>query len=166
VAITLDSEARASVNMSVDLSKSEAGGWARIWGALLNSALFVPLTQEMVAAADEVTGPSTRIGPFSLGDGQKSSEAGWWRESLKDSENFQRDLAASITANSSAILMMLRTPKVSKALENLRNYGTTIVHTTISTAQDEKLLAILNGATLAEPTAVARDPSRPASIEE
>jgi CheY-like chemotaxis protein len=44
VAITLDSGARASVHMSVDLSKREAGGWARIWGTLLNSTLFVPLT--------------------------------------------------------------------------------------------------------------------------
>jgi uncharacterized membrane protein len=145
VAVTLDSEARASVHMSMDLSKGEAVGWARIWGALLNSALFVPLTRGMVEAADKVALPSRRTSPSSLRDGEESCVAGWWRESLEDSENFQRDLSASITANSSAILMMLRTPRVSKALENLRNYGSTIVHTTISTAQDEKLRAILNG---------------------
>jgi len=147
VAVSLDSEARASVHISVDLSKGEAVGWARIWGALLNSALFVPLTQGMVEAADEVTQPSRRIKPSSLKDGKESSEARWWRESLQESENFRRDLSASITADSSAILMMLRTPKVSKVLESLRNYGSTIVHTTISTAQDEKLRAILNGPT-------------------
>ena len=144
VAVTLDSEARASVHMSVDLSKGEAVGWARIWGALLNSALFVPLTQGMVEAAGEVTGPSRRIRASSLKDGEESCEARWWRESLKDSENFRRDLSASITANSSAILMILRTPNVSKVLGNLRNYGSTIVHTTISTAQDEALRSILN----------------------
>jgi uncharacterized membrane protein len=145
VAVTLDSEARASVHMSVDLSKGKAVEWARIWGALLNSALFVPLTRAMVEAADEVTRPSRRISYTPLNDREESLETRWWRESLADSENFQRDLSASITANSSAILMMLRTPKVSKVLENLRNYGSTIVHTTISTAQDEKLRAILNG---------------------
>ena len=131
--------------MSVDLSKGEAGGWARIWGALLNSTLFVPLTGGMVAAADEVAVSSRRIRPSSLKDREESCEARWWRESLENSENFQRDLSASITANSSVILMMLRTPRISKALENLRNYGSTIVHTTITTAQDEKLRAILNG---------------------
>jgi hypothetical protein len=129
--------------MSVDLSKREAVGWARIWGSLLNSALFVPLTEGMIEAADEVTLSSKRISPSSLKDREESCEARWWRESLADSENFQRDLSASISANSSAILMMLRTPKVSKALENLRNYGSTIVHTTISTPQDEGLRDIL-----------------------
>ena len=144
VAVSLDSEARASVHMSVDLSKGEAGGWARIWGALLNTAVFVPLTQEMVEAANEVVLPSRRIRASSLKDGEGSGEAKWWRESLEDSENFRRDLSASITANSSAILMMLTTPEVSKVLESLRNYGSTIVHTAISTEQDEKLRAILN----------------------
>lgn len=147
VAVTLDSEARASVHMSVDLSKGEAGGWARIWGALLNTAVFVPLTQGMVEAANEVVLPSRRIRTSSLKDGEDSSEARWWRESLQDSEHFRRDLSASITANSSAILMILRTPKVSTVLESLRNYGGTIVHSTINVVQDEKLSAILNGST-------------------
>ena len=145
VAVTLDSAARASVYMSVDLSKGKAVGWARIWGALLNSALFVPLTQRMVDAADEVAFPSERINASLPTAGEEPCETRWWRESLKDSENFQRDLSASITANSSAILMMLRTTRISKALEDLRNYGSTIVHTTISIAQDEKLRTILNG---------------------
>jgi hypothetical protein len=118
--------------MRVDLSRGEAGGWARIWGTLLNSALFVPLTQGMVEAADEVAISPKRLNRSLLKDGEESREARWWRESLADSENFQRDLSASITANSSAILMLLRTPKLSKALENFRNYGSTIFHTTIN----------------------------------
>lgn len=145
VAVTLDSEARASVHLSVDLSKREAVGWARIWGSLLNSALFIPLTEGMVKAADEVVLASMRISPSLPKDGEESCEARWWRESLQDSENFKRDLSALITANSSAILIMLRTPNVSKVLEGLRNYGSTIVHTTVNTAQDDRLRAMLKG---------------------
>ena len=144
VAVTLDSEARASVHISVDLSKGEAGGWARIWGALLKSALFVPLTQAMIEAADELTMSSRRMNPSSLEDGEESSEVRWWRDSLQDSEHFKRDLSALITANSSAILMMLRTPEVSRVLGKLRDYGSTIVHTTVSTTQDDKLNAMLD----------------------
>jgi uncharacterized membrane protein len=143
VAVTLDSEAKASVHMSVDLSKREAVGWARIWGSLLNSALFIPLTEGMVEAAGEVAIASQQINPSISVNGKDSCEAKWWRESLQDSENFQRDLSASIVPNSSAILMMLRTPKVSSVLEYLRNYGSTIVHTTINTTQDQKLTAML-----------------------
>ena len=145
VVLRLDAEARASVQMSVDLSKREGVGWARIWGALLNSALFVPITQGMVEAAGEVSLPPRRIRTSPLKAGEESCEARWWRESLADSENFQRDLSASITADSSAILMMLRMAQVSKALAKLRNYGSTIVHTTISSAQDDKLSALLRG---------------------
>ena len=144
IAVTLDAEARASVHMSVDLSRQEAGRWARIWGTLLNYALFVPLTEELVEAADEVTLLLKRIRSSLAKDGEESWEARWWRESLQDSENFKRDLSALITANSSAILMILRTPLVSKVLESLRNYGSTIVHTTVSTTQDDKLNAMLN----------------------
>jgi len=143
VAVTLDGDRKASVHISVDLSKREAVGWARVWGALLNSAFFLPLTAGMVEAADEIALSSKRIGPSPLKAHEEYHEARWWRESLQDSENFQRDLSALITANSSAILMMLRTPKVSKVLESLRNYGSTIVHTTVSTAQDESLSAML-----------------------
>ena len=143
VAVTLDSDGKASVHMSVDLSKRGAVGWARIWGALLNSAFFVPLTAGMVEAADEIALGRNRIGSSPHTGGDKSCEARWWQDSLTDSENFRRDLSASIMPNSSAILMMLRRPKLSKALENLRNYGSTIIHTTVSRQQDERLDDIL-----------------------
>ena len=120
-------------------------GWARLWAALLNSALFVPLTQAMVESADELATSSTRMNPSALKNGEESCEARWWRDSLADSANFQRDLSASINANSSAIFMMLRTAKFSKVLENLRNYGSTIFHATVSTSQDDKLTAMLKG---------------------
>jgi uncharacterized membrane protein len=143
VAVTLDSEARASVHMIVELSKREGVGWARVWGSLLNSALFIPLTEGMVEAANEVGLSSKRIGLSLPKDSEEPNEARWWRESLQESENFKRDLSALITANSSAILMLLRTTKISKALQDLRNYGSTIVHTTVSTPQDDKLSVML-----------------------
>lgn len=80
--------------------------------------MFVPLMQEMVEAADQVAMSSTRMNPSSLKDGEESWDARWWRDSLQDAGYFKRDLSALINANSSAILMMLRTPKVSKVLEN------------------------------------------------
>jgi uncharacterized membrane protein len=146
IALSLDSEARASVHMCVDLSKPEALGWARLWGSLLNSTLFVPITAGMVEAAGEIAIASQRIGPSGTQHGGETCEAKWWRESLQDSENFQRDLSASVTPNSSAILMILRAPKISSVLETLRNYGSTIIHTTVSSTQDDRLNAMLERA--------------------
>jgi hypothetical protein len=90
------------------------------------------------------TATSTRLHASSVNDGEETCEARWWRDALKDSENFRRDLSALMTADSSAVLMMLTTPKVSNVLKDFRNYGSTIVHTTVSTTQDDKLNALLS----------------------
>jgi uncharacterized membrane protein len=143
VAVTLDEESRATVQMSVDLSKREAVGWAKLWGSLLNSALFVPLVTGMVEAADEVSIRSRVSKTVSPINEIESPELEWWRESLKDAENFKRDVSASIIANSSAIFMMLRTVNASSALEQLRDYGSTIVHATVTKEQDDRLRLML-----------------------
>jgi uncharacterized membrane protein len=141
VAVILDSDARASVQMNVDLIKREAVGWARVWGALLNAVLFVPITTGMVEAADKVASPST--GLPADGEDDEGKEIKWWRESLKHSDNFRRDVAALISPNSSAVLMLARKINISEALKHLGSYGETIVHTTINDEQDEKLSAML-----------------------
>ena len=48
-----------------------------------------------------------------------------------------------MNANGSAIFILLRTADPSKVLQLLRNYGDTIVHTSISAEQDDKMQAIL-----------------------
>jgi uncharacterized membrane protein len=143
VAITLNAEAKASVYMNVDLSKTGVSEWAKIWGALLKSTLFVPLVNGMVEAADNLGCPSVQIHCSPDVEGDECREIKWWRESLKPSENFPRDLAALISRNSSAVLLLARKVKISEALEHFEKYATTIVHTTISPKQDEKLSAML-----------------------
>jgi len=144
IAVTLDAESKASVHMSIDLSKREGVRWARVWGALMKSALFVPITDRMVEAVDKVACPSVQVG-CSLLAGDECGEIKWWREVFGTSDNFRRDVSSLINPSSSAILMMLTMPDVSSALAQLRNYGSTIVHTTISSALDETLQAMLNG---------------------
>jgi len=145
IAVTLDAESKASVHMSIDLSKREGVSWARVWGALMKSALFVPLTDGLVDAVDKMACPSVQIECSPILAGDECGEIKWWRDVFETSENFRRDVSSLVNANSSAILMMLTMPNVSSALDQLRNYGSTIVHTTISSVLDEELRAMLSG---------------------
>ena len=52
--------------------------------------------------------------------------------------------------------MLIRTPKVSSVLDNLRNYGRTIIHTVVSNTQDDKLNAMLQRARAKVPGATFR----------
>ena len=143
VVVALDAEGKASVQLNVDLTEREAGAWARVWGALLKSVLFVPLTDGMAEAADNVACPSVQVGCSSDVEGDECAEIKWWRESLTHSQNFRRDVAALISPNNSAVLMLERKREPSNVLERLGKYGNMIVHTTISAAQDEKLNKML-----------------------
>jgi len=143
VAVTLDADARASVQMNIDLSQREAVGWARVWGALLKAVLFIPLTDGMAEAADKVAYPSVQAGCSSDNEGGECNEIEWWRESLKCSDDFRRDVAALISPNSSALLMLVRKIDVAKALQKLGHHGDMLVHATVSAAQDEKLIEML-----------------------
>ena len=57
--------------------------------------------------------------------------------------NFQRDVAALMAPHGSAIFLLLRAENAPVVLKQLRNYGDTIVHTSVSSEQDNKMLAML-----------------------
>jgi len=143
VAIMFDMNARSSVLLTIDLNKREAVGWAKIWGALFKSALFVPLTDGLVEAVNRVTTPPVPVGYPS--NSVEEYEIRWWEDMFTTSENFRRDLSALISANSSAIFMLLRNIRASDTLMHLRNYGNTIIHTTLSAEQDRALQELLDG---------------------
>lgn len=144
IVITIDDHGRPRAQLNVDLSTSEAARWPRLWAALLNTTLFLPLTGVMVEAACGVASKNAKL--VSNGPRGDSSEERWWQESLGQAVNFKRDVAASLAANGSALFLLLRQSDPAPVLKQLQNYGDTIVHTTLSDLQDTKMQSIL-GAT-------------------
>ena len=143
VAVTLNADGRARVQLSIDISTYEGAGWAKLWGSLLNSTLFMPATGALVEAADGIAFSNKQQLKLARHMNGRSPESGWWRESLARSANFQRDVAALIEPSGSAIFMLLRNADAPMVLKQLRNYGDTIVHTSLSSEQDTKMLALL-----------------------
>ena len=143
VAVTVSENGKARVQLSVDPSTREGTRWARLWGSLLSSTLFLPLTEVMVKAADGLTfSPRQPLEHWRPPD-ESVMEAQWWCDSLEAANNFKRDVAALMAGNASAIFMLLRARNTPAVLKQLSNYGDTIVHTPLSDEQDKKLLKLL-----------------------
>ena len=142
VVITFNDERKARAQLTVDLWNGEAAFWARLWGSLLNTTLFLPMAEVIVDAADGIGAAKERSHPPRQ-NSHATLEAQWWRESLEHSENFKRDTAALMNSNGSTLFILLRTADPTRVLQQLRNYGETIVHTWISPEQDDKMQAIL-----------------------
>jgi len=143
VAVTLNEDGHARVHLSIDLSKCEAAGWARMWSSLLGNTLFLPLTEVMVEAADGMRYSPRNANGQGNACAERDGETKWWRDSLDLPPDFKRDVAALIGPSGSAIFMLLRAATVPVALKQLCNYGNTILHTSLSAEQDDKMLAML-----------------------
>jgi hypothetical protein len=97
----------------------------------------------MVEAVDGFALSSKSLPSPSIVSSTLSTEAQWWQDTLLLSGDFRRDVAALMVAGSSGIFMLLHDAQVGIALQQLRDYGDTIVHTTVSKEQDKKMLAML-----------------------
>jgi len=93
VAVTLNADGKARVQLSIDISTYEGAGWAKLWGSLLTSTLFLTGTKVLVEAADGLAVSTVRALELTRPMNGGSPESGWWREALARSANFKRDVA-------------------------------------------------------------------------
>jgi len=145
VAVTMNENGKARVHLTVEPSNYRGANWARFWGSFLSVMLFQPMTEVIVEATSRLAfRPNGNIGTaneYVIW----SDESEWWRKSLASSGNgnFKRDVGALMAPNGSAIFMLFRTQNAAAALKQLSNYGDTLVHTTLNSEQDEKLVEML-----------------------
>ena len=141
VAVSLDENGKARVQLNLDLSPSETASWIGLWSSLLRVALFVPISVTMATLRGEL--------PTSSLEGERASPAWaipnnvWWTKDLRLPDNFLRDIGALVKPETSAIFVVLHTPQISSALQHIYNYGGMIIHTRLSPEQVEKMTALL-----------------------
>jgi uncharacterized membrane protein len=143
MAVTLDGKGGAKVQLSVDLAASEGAAWARLWGSLLGATLFLPATDVIVEAAGRVADAAGVSLKAAHGSHSAPPEASWWKCCLRLPEDFMRDVGASVGPGDSAVFMLSRAPNRSAVLRQLRNYGGTLLHTSLDSTQDEQMQAAL-----------------------
>lgn len=143
VAVTLDKKGKAKVHLSVDLSTNGANAWARMWASLLGVTLFLPLTDVMAEAVDRMAFTSGALTDGSRNAHTLLPDARWWKECLRLPDDFLRDIGAVIKPGDSAIFMLLRVNNLQIVMQQLRNYGDTLIHTSLGPEQDEQMNAML-----------------------
>ena len=125
VVVVKNAEGKVTLHQPVNLTAAGAvsGGF---WGALIGLIFLNPLLGLAVgASAGAVSGALTDIGI---------------------DDNFIKELGATMTPNSSSLFVLVRnaTPAPDKVLEELKGTGGTILKTSLSHEDEEKLQAALN----------------------
>jgi uncharacterized membrane protein len=141
VVVRWDKQAKVRVQLSVDPATKDDAAWARVWSSFLNLSLFLPVTRGIPDAVVELV---TASGAGSEEDTRLISDARWWwTENVGLPKEFIRDVGAIVQPGDSALFTLLLTDKPITALKQLRNYGGTVLHSSLGPEQDKKLRAVL-----------------------
>lgn len=125
VAVTKDAAGKVKLHQAVNQTAAGAasGGF---WGALIGLIFLNPLLGFAVgASAGAVSGSLVDVGV---------------------NDQFMKDLAATMTPNSSALFVLVRKSTPDKVLEEVKGMGGTILQTSLTHEDEEKLQAALSAA--------------------
>ncbi len=130
VYVTKDAGGKVQLHQAMNLMKSAAGGgavWGGMWGLLIGSLVLQPIAGAAIGAG---IGAGTGAIAGSLSD-------------FGIDDRFVRQLAATLTPNSSAILFLVRKATPEKVLPEFSKFGGTIIQTSLSPEAEAKLQAAL-----------------------
>ena len=113
---------KQAVNL-VGVGAASGGAWGALWGTLIGLLFLNPLAGLLTGAA------------FGAGAGALS---GAWSDYGIDDE-FIRSLGATIEPGSSALFVLVRRATLDKVLPELRPFGGTVLRTSLSHEQEERL---------------------------
>ena len=125
MAVTKDAKGKIKLHQTVNLTAAGAasGGF---WGMLIGLMFLNPLLGLAVgASAGAVSGALVDLGI---------------------NDQFMKDLAATLTPNSSALFILVRKSTPDKVLEEVKGTGGTILKTSLSHEDETKLQAALSAA--------------------
>ncbi len=131
VYVTRDAEGKVKLHQMVNLAGAGAGYgamWGGLWGLLLGSLVLQPIAGAAIGA--------------SIGAGT-GAVAGHLSDYGID-DDFMKQLGATLTPNSSAILVLVRRATVDKVIPEVSKYGGTVMQTSLSHDAEAKLQAALS----------------------
>ena len=140
--LTLNIRGQVKAEISLDPSGCDANSWIKLWSSLLGGALFIYGASLLVETADGLA-CSAAVDCHSARPRTPGQELKWWRESVRLSEDFRRDLAAALSTGGSAIFMLFQANSAADVLPHLRTFADTIIHTALTRDQDDQLAQLI-----------------------
>jgi len=145
VAVYRDYKGKLRVDQSYQMTTGEGAGWGAFWGSLIGALIAIPFTAGASGAVLAGTLAAGALGGGALGATGGAIDASWWKDEFGIPEEFVKGIGGMVQPGDSAVLALLRTVDPVQVAEQFRGYGGTVLRTTLTKEQSDKVQAILDG---------------------
>jgi uncharacterized membrane protein len=140
VAVSRDYSGKLRVDQSYQMTTGTGAAWGSLWGSLIGLTLAIPFT---AGASGAVVAGALAVG--ALGAAGGAIDADWWKNSYSISDDFVREVGAMVQPGDSAIFALLRRADPAYVAEQFRGFGGTVLRSTLTKEQADKVQAVLDG---------------------
>ncbi len=145
VAVYRDFSGKLRTDQSYAMSTGEGAAWGGLWGSLIGLTLAIPFTAGASAALAAGALAAGALGGGALGVAGGAIDADWWKDSYGIDEDFVREVGAMVQPGDSAIFALVRSADPTYVAEQFRGYGGTVLRSTLTKEQADKVQAVLDG---------------------
>src|SRR5262249_9902675 len=140
-----DDNGKLRVDPSYQMTPGEGAAWGGLFGALPGAMLAIPFTAGASAGAAAALAAGS-LGGASLGAAAGAIDADTWKEDYGISEDFVQRVGTMVQPGDSAVFGLLRSIDPEVVAAPFKGYGGTILRTTLTPAQREKVEETLHSA--------------------
>jgi uncharacterized membrane protein len=148
VAVYRNDQGKLRVDQSYQMTTGEGAAWGGFWGSLIGltlGAIAIPFTAGASAAVAGGALAAGALGGGALGAAGGAIDASTWKKDFGISDDFVKEIAGMVQPGDSAIFVLARTVDPAYVAEQFRGYGGTVLQSTLTKEQADKLQAVLEG---------------------
>lgn len=146
VAVYRDYSGKLRVDQSYGTT-AEGAAWGALWGSLIGLTLAIPFTAGASAAVAAGALAAGALGGGALGAAGGALDAAWWKDTVGISDEFVSEVGAMVQPGDSAIFVLVRRADPAYVADQFRGYGGTVLRSTLTPEQTERVQAVLDGKT-------------------
>ena len=145
VIVYRDYDGKLRIDQSYQTTTGEGAGLGAFWGALIGALIAMPFTAGASGAALAGTLAAGAVGGGVLGATGGAIDASSWKDEFGIPEEFAKGVGTMVQPGDSAVLVLARTVDPVAVAEQFRDFGGTVLQTTLSKEQSAKIQSILDG---------------------
>jgi uncharacterized membrane protein len=146
LAIYRDYSGELRLDSSYQLTMGDRAGFGMVLGSLVGALFALPFTAGASAAAAAAAMAAGTAGGGLLGAATGVVDAKWWREDFGISEDFVREVGATVEPGDSAIFALLRSADPEVVAKQFAGYGGKVLRSSLTQEQKVKLEGVLDAA--------------------
>jgi uncharacterized membrane protein len=144
VAVYRDYSGALRVDRDFQVTTAEGAAWGGWWGTVIGSLLAIPFTGGASGAVAAGTIAAGALGGGALGVAGGAVRADMLRDEYGISQDFVNEVSGMLRPGDSAIFILARSADPSAVEDHFRGWGGTILRTTLSQEQSERIERNLN----------------------